>query len=145
MPNITNLHSCFNGMVSRLEKAMANVDEGAVAERSIEKKAYYKIAEHHLKEAKKFNGVLGAEMNALIEEMRTVIKPPKEIPADAVCRKDGCRFWSKTTNTPIEAMTDHRNTTSQGHWGWEHSLGCPFHRLNVSSKTAEVPKSVPSS
>ena len=150
MPNISNVHSFFNGMTARLTKAMTAIEEGALAERSIEKKAFFKIAEHHLKESKTFKGLLGAEMEALIAEMRAEIKPPKVVVLppladDAVCMKDGCRFWSKTDNTPFEAMVDHRNTTSQGRWGWEHQPQCPLHRLNVSYMTSEEPKNVPSS
>jgi len=144
MPNIENARSFYNGMMERIQKAMGAIEDGANAER-IQKKAYFKIAEHHLKEAKKYNGVLGAEMNALIDEMKTAIKPPKEVPADAVCSKDGCRWWAKTDVVPFEAMVDHRNSTSQGLWGWEHSSLCPLHRLNVAYKPAGPPKSVPSS
>ena len=149
MPNLENIQSFFNGAMDSFNKAMGMMDEGSGAER-IQKKAFFKIAEHHLKEAKKYNGLLGAEMNALIAEMRAEIKPPRgyvlpPLEEDAVCMKDGCRFWSKVDTTPFEAMTDHRNTTSQGRWGWEHQPQCPLHRLNVSYMTSEEPKNVPSS
>jgi len=144
MPNLENIHSFFNGATASFAKAMGMIEEGANAER-IQKKAFFKIAEHHLKEAKKYNGLLGAEMNALIEDMKTAIKPPKVVPEDAVCSKDGCRWWAKCDVVPFDAMNDRRNTTSQGQWGWEHSQLCPLHRLNVSYKPFVKPTSVPSS
>ena len=144
MPNIDTAQTFFAKTVESLQKAMTAIGEGVETER-IPKKAFFKVAEHHLKEAKRLNTIANTEINTLIEEMKTAIKPPKEIPADAVCSNDGCRWWSKAEKTPFEAMNDKRNATSQGQWGWEHSLVCPLHRLNVAYKPVVKQANVPSS